>query len=143
MQKKMLEFLCIAGVPGGRNVVSPAPGKILSLPAEESHGCGSPPLPGAYSFFKGKKNPYTRILKKPNYQLWSYQFWATSLLGNRAAPAEARQDHSHVSEGRSCPKPSKSTLWSGHRPHFLTTSAPTGLPWCQHTHCRMWQEKPW
>lgn len=44
----MLEFLCIAGVPGRRNVFSLAPGTIMSLPAEESHGCGSPPSPTAY-----------------------------------------------------------------------------------------------
>lgn len=37
MQKKMLDFLCIAGVPGGWNVISPAPGKTLSLPDEDHH----------------------------------------------------------------------------------------------------------
>lgn len=30
--------------------------------------------------------------------------------------------------GGDAPTPSKSTLWSGHRPHFLTSSAPKGLP---------------
>lgn len=62
MQEKMLEFLCIARVPGGKNVVSLAPGTILSLPAEESHGCGSPPSPAAYP---KEKNPYTRLLEMP------------------------------------------------------------------------------
>lgn len=38
MQNKMLEFLCISGVPGGSNVVSPATGRILSLPIEDSYG---------------------------------------------------------------------------------------------------------
>lgn len=44
----MLEFLCIAEALGGRNVFSLAPGTILSLPAQESHGCGSLPSPTAY-----------------------------------------------------------------------------------------------
>lgn len=69
MQKKMLEFLCIAGVPGGRNMFSLAPGTILSLPAEKSHGCGSPPSPIAHP---KEKNPYSRILENPKRQHWSY-----------------------------------------------------------------------
>lgn len=45
--------------------------------------------------------------------------------------------------GGDAPKPSRSTLWNSNRPHFLMSSAHKGLPWCQHTHSRMCQEKPW